>query len=43
MTTRIAMAAARGIMLSSDTGISRLAEYGGHIKLGRQCAYSLLE
>ena len=43
VTTRIAMAAARGIMLSSDTGRSKLAEYGGHIKLGRQWAYSLLE
>ena len=43
VTARISMAAARGIMLSSDIGRSKLAEYGGHIKLGRQWAYSLLE
>ena len=37
------MAAAHDIILSSDTGRSKLPEYGGHIKLGRQWAYSLLE
>ena len=40
---QIAMAAVRGIMLSLDAGRSRLAEYGGHIRLGRHWAYSLLE
>ena len=43
VTARIAMAAAHGIMLSSDTGRSKFAEYGDYIKLGRQWAYSLLE
>ena len=37
------MAAAYDIILSSDTGRSKLPEYGGQIKLGRQWAYSLLE
>ena len=43
VTAWIAKAAACDIMLSSDTSRSTLAEYGGHIKLGRHWAYSLLE
>ena len=43
VTARIAMAAAHVIMLSSDTGRSKLTEYGDHIKLGRQWTYLLLE
>ena len=36
------MASAHGIiMLSSDIGRSRLVEYGGHIRLGKDWAYLL--
>ena len=42
MTVQISMAVAHDIMLSSDTG-KIFAKYGGHIKLGRHWAYSLLE
>lgn len=41
VTGRIAVAAVRGMMLSSDK--SKLAEFGGHIKLINQYAYSLLK
>lgn len=40
VTARIAVAAARGILLACDR--SKLAEFGGHIQLGSSWAYSLL-
>ena len=40
VSARIAMAAARGILLSYDK--YRLAEFGGHVLLNRHWAYSLL-
>ena len=40
MSARIAMAAARGILLTCNR--SMLAEYGGHVELNRFWAYSLL-
>ena len=43
VTARIAIAAARGIMLSSDAAKNKLSEFGGHISLSRHWAYSLLE
>ncbi len=39
LSARIAMAAARGILLSCDR--SRLVEFGGHVELNRHWAYSL--
>ena len=41
VTARIAVAAARGILLSCDC--SKLAEFGGHVTLNRFWAYSLLK
>lgn len=41
VSARIAMAAARGILLSYDKFM--LAEYGGHVQLNRNWAYSLLK
>ena len=41
VTARIAVAAARGILLSCDR--SKLAEFGGHVTLNRFWAYSLLK
>ena len=41
VSARIAMAAARGILLSCDR--SRLVEFRGHVNLSRQWAYSLLK
>lgn len=41
MSARIAMAAARGIVLSCDR--SKLVEFGGHIELNRHWAHSLLK
>ena len=35
VTARIAVAAARGIVLSSDATKSKLREFGGHISLNR--------
>ncbi len=40
VSARIAMAAARGILLTCDR--SKLAEFGGHVELNRHWAYSLL-
>jgi len=40
VSARIAMAAARGILLSCDR--SRLVEFGGHVQVNRHWAYSLL-
>ena len=40
VTASIAIAAARGILLSTDS--SRLAEFGGFIELSRQWAYHFL-
>ena len=40
VTARIAMAAARGILLSCDWSL--LLEFGGHVRLNRHWAYSLL-
>ena len=40
VTARIAMAAAKGIVLTCDKSL--LAEFGGHIELNRFWAYSLL-
>ena len=40
MTVGIAMEAARGIVLSCDRSL--LAEFGGHVRLNRHWAYSLL-
>lgn len=40
VSARIAMAAARGILLSCNR--SRLVEFGGDVELNRQWAYSLL-
>lgn len=40
MTARIAMAMARGILLSCDK--TKLEEFGGHVHLNRHWAYSLL-
>ena len=41
VSARIAMAAARGILLSCDKTI--LAEFGGHVQLNRHWAYTLLK
>ena len=41
VTTRIVMAAARGLLLASNRNI--LAEYGGHVHINRPWAQSLLE
>ena len=41
VTARIAVAAARGILMSCDH--SKLAEFGGHVTLNRFWAYSLLK
>ena len=41
VTARIAVAVARGILLSCDR--SKLAEFGGHVMLNRFWAYSLLK
>ena len=41
VSARIAMAAARGILLSCNR--SRLVEFGGDVELNRQWAYSLLK
>ena len=41
MSARIAMAAARGILLKCDR--TKLAEFGGHVELNRQWAHSLLK
>ena len=43
VTARIAISAARGIMLSSDAAKNKLSKFGGHISLSRHWAYSLLE
>ena len=40
VSARIAMAAARGILLSCDQ--TKLVEFGGHVELNRHWAYSLL-
>lgn len=40
VSARIAMAAARGILLKCDR--SKLVEFGGHIELNQQWAHSLL-
>ena len=40
VSARIAMAAARGILLSCNR--SRLVEFGGHVQVNRHWAYSLL-
>ena len=40
VSTRITVAAARGILLSCDP--SRLVEFGGHVEVNRLWAYSLL-
>lgn len=40
VTARIAVAAARGILMSCDR--SKLVEFGGHVELNRHWAYSLL-
>lgn len=40
VSARIAMAAARGNLLSCDR--SRLVEFGGHVQVNRHWAYSLL-
>ena len=40
VSARIAMAAARGILMSCNR--SRLVEFGGDVELSRQWAYSLL-
>ncbi len=40
VTARIAVAAARGILVACDR--SKLAEFGGHIHLSPSCGYSLL-
>ena len=41
MSARIAMAAARGILLSCNK--MKLAEFGGHVQLSRHWAYALLK
>ena len=41
LTTQIVMAAARGLLLASNRNI--LAEYGGHVRINRPWAQSLLE
>ena len=41
ITASVVVAAARGILLSSDS--SKLVEFGGHIDLSRQWAYHLLD
>ena len=41
VSARIAMAAARGILLKCDR--TKLAEFGGHVELNRQWAHSLLK
>ena len=41
VTARIAMAAARGVLLSCDK--TKLAEFGGHVQLNRHWAYALLK
>ena len=41
ITVSVVVAAARGVLLSSDR--SKLAEFGGHIDLSRQWAYHLLD
>ena len=41
LSARIAMAAARGILLSCDK--MKLAEFGGHVQLNRHWAYALLK
>ena len=41
VTTRIVMAAARGLLLGSNR--NALAEYGGHVRINRPWAQSLLE
>ena len=41
MSPRIAMAAARGILLSFDK--TKLVEFGGHVQLNRHWAYALLK
>ena len=40
VTTRLVIAAARGILLSCDRSI--LAKFGGHVRRNRHWAYSLL-
>ena len=42
VTASVVVAAAWGIMLSSDCDRMQLAEFGGHIVLNRQWAYHLL-
>ena len=41
MTARVAMAAARGVLLSC--GKANLVEFGGHVQLTRHWAYALLK
>ena len=43
VSARIAMAAARGILLSCDSDRAKLVEFGGHIHLNRHWAYSLFK
>ena len=42
ITASVVVAAARGILMSSDAGKCKLAEFGGHINLSRQWAYHFL-
>ena len=41
MTARVAMAAARGVLLSCDK--ANLVEFGGHVQLNRHWGYALLK